>query len=247
MADSRTQEILEAWRAVADAAVLPQRAPKPARRAGPFGLALAALALSLVIVVLASRGYEAGRQGAAGSGIASVPSAAPSMTIPTPTPGSTATASPAPLASVGGTCTASQFVLGTATNAGEFGTLGTIRMIVTQPIRNAGASCVVEVPTMIGVASDAGPFEPVAVLNRGTATSFVIGAGQAASIVFEARWWMLSGPDSSAMTPPPCIDPIKHVTRAEVPLAAGIIEIDLGTVWREVCTSPPSVWLTVEF
>lgn len=246
MADSRTQEILEAWRAVADAAVLPNSAPKPARRAGPFGLALAA-ALCFVVVVLAWRGYDAGPQGPGGSGIASLPSTATSMTVPARTPGSTATASPAPLASVGGTCTASQFVLGTATNAGEFGTLGRVRMIVTQPIRNAGASCVMEAPTMIGVASDAGPIEPVAVLNRGTATSFEIGAGQAASIVFEARWWMLSGPDSSGTTPPPCIDPIRHVTRAEVPLAAGLLEIDLGTVWREVCTSPPSVWLSVEF
>jgi hypothetical protein len=44
----------------------------------------------------------------------------------------------------------------------------------------------------------------------------------------------------------PCTGPISDVTRVEFPLAFGSIQIELGTVWHEVCSSPASVSVAVE-
>jgi photosystem II stability/assembly factor-like uncharacterized protein len=162
-------------------------------------------------------------------------------------PSTTEVPSPAPLPSAGGTCSASQFVLGTATYAYGFGALGTTVVFVTQPLRNTGGSCVLDLPGMIGVASATGPFHSVPMLNAGTATSWKIKSGQSFSIVIGASWWIGVRDENGNVvhSAPPCADPINDVTRVEFPVASGSIRIDLPTIWNEVCSSPASVSLTV--
>jgi BNR/Asp-box repeat len=163
-------------------------------------------------------------------------------------PSTTEVPSPAPLPSAGGTCSASQFVLGTPTYAYGFGTLGTTVVFVTQPLRNAGGSCVLDLPEMIGVAAATGPFHSVPVSKAGTATAWASGSGQSLPIVIGASWWVgvrdeNGNPVGSA---PPCSDQIFDVTRVELPFAFGSTLIDLPTTWHEVCSSPASVSVTFQ-
>jgi hypothetical protein len=162
-------------------------------------------------------------------------------------PSTTEVPSPAPLPSAGGTCSASQFVLGTATYDYGFGTLGSTVVFVTQPLRNAGGNCVLDLPGMIDVAAATGPFHSIPVRNAGTATSWKIKSGQSLSIVIGGYWWVgvRDGTGRLLGSVPPCADPISDVTRVEFPLASGSIQIDLPTIWHEVCSSPASVSLTV--
>jgi hypothetical protein len=39
---------------------------------------------------------------------------------------------------------------------------------------------------------------------------------------------------------------MREVTRAEIPLASGTLQVDLGTVWLEVCSAPASVSIAVK-
>jgi hypothetical protein len=133
-------------------------------------------------------------------------------------------------------------VLGETTYAYGFGSFGTTVVFVTQPVRNSSGECVLEVPAMIEVATATGPFEPVPVDNAGTAVSYTVGAGQAISIELRATW---AFPTAGA-TPGPCGDSVIDVARAEFPLASGTIHIEFGTVWREVCSSPPSVAIAIK-
>ena len=68
------------------------------------------------------------------------PSPSSTEVASTPTPTSTEAASPAPLPNPGGTCSASQFVLGTSSYDYGYGLLRS--EYVTQPLRNTGgAAC----------------------------------------------------------------------------------------------------------
>ncbi len=245
MSSSRTTEILDEWRAVADAASLPSKAPRPSRSAYAFGIAGTAVAVVTLLVALFVRGgWSPGEPtgGATGSGSSTTPSA----TVPA-APSSTVVASPSEVPGVGGTCSASQFTLGEATSAPGFGTVGTTSVYVTQPLRNAGGDCVLELPATIRVASATGPFQSVTVVNAGTATSFTIRSGQSVSIVLGAWWWTGGSTENGTpLSAPPCTDPITDITRVEFPLVLDSIQIDLGTVWHEVCSSPASVSVTVE-
>jgi hypothetical protein len=142
----------------------------------------------------------------------------------------------------GGTCSASQFVLGTSQHSYGFGTFGTTVEFVTQPLRNAGGNCVLRLPEMIGVASASGPFEAVRVENAGTATSYTIHSGQSLSVVLGAWWPVNKQPDPRY----PCAGALSDVTRAEFPLASGSTKIDLGTTYYEVCPAPPTMSVTIE-
>jgi hypothetical protein len=143
----------------------------------------------------------------------------------------------------GGTCSASQFVLGTSHYDYGYGTAGSTVEFVTQPLRNAGGDCVLRLPTMIGVASATGPFEAVSVENAGTATtSFKIRSGQSLSVVIGAWWPVNKQPDPAN----PCAGAINNVTRAEFPLASGSIDIDSGTTFFEVCPSPATMSVAVK-
>ena len=58
-------------------------------------------------------------------------------------------ASPSPSLPKGSDCSASQLVLGRATSAYGFGSLGTTVVFVTQPIRNSGPECLLRLPETI--------------------------------------------------------------------------------------------------
>jgi len=164
-------------------------------------------------------------------------------TSASPTPGPTEITSSAPLPNPGGTCSARQFVLGTPTYAYGFGTLGSTVVFVTVPLRNTGASCVLNLPGRIGVAGASGPFHAVPVIKAGTATAWASESGQSLPIVIGASWWVgVRDPNGNAAgSAPPCGDPIFDVTRVELPFASGSTMIDLPTTWHEVCSSPASV------
>lgn len=170
------------------------------------------------------------------------------MPGPTATPIPTGIALSAPLPNPGGTCSASQFVLGTPTHGYGFGTLGSTVVFVTVPLRNAGGNCVLELPEMIGVAAATGPFHAVPVIRTGTATAWASESGQSLPIVIGASWWVgvRDANGNPVRSAPPCADPIFDVTRVELPFAFGSTVIDLPTTWHEVCSSPASVSVTLE-
>ncbi|MGH2406461.1 MAG: hypothetical protein ACRDF7_00090 [Candidatus Limnocylindrales bacterium] len=136
-------------------------------------------------------------------------------------------------------------VPGTATSAYGFGTLGTTSADLTQLLRNTGGSCVMDLPGMIEVASASGPFQAVPVVNVGIVSAYNLGSGDSLAIVLSAWWWTGVRPDNGTPLPaPPCAAQINEVTRVKIPLASGSIQIDLETVWRQVCSSPASVSAT---
>ena len=98
-------------------------------------------------------------------------------------------------------------------------------------------------PAVIGVAAASGPFHAVAMGNNGTATSWASGAGDKMQIMLSASW-RVGGQTQSSV--PPCTDPIDDVTRLEIPLATGTLELDSPIALHEVCTSPASLSMTFE-
>jgi hypothetical protein len=177
-------------------------------------------------------------------------------------------ASPAPLPSPGGTCSASQLVPGTATNGYPYSAVGWRHVHLDQPLHNDGRACVLNVPDKIGVASATGSFQAVRVNNIGyevcvndachyaSPPSYKIRAGQSLTIGFDVSWW--AGTDDangmSLPTAPPCRGAVNDVTRVEVPLASGAITIDLETAvrmpessvpWHEVCAARDRIPLTI--
>lgn len=203
------------------------------------------------------------------AGASITPSAtAPATTVRTAPPSPTEIASSAPLPSPGGTCSASEFVLGAARSGYTFSTVVSRHAYLDQPLRNAGGACVLNVPAMIGVASATGPLHAVRVNNIGyevcvnNACNFVsppsyrIRSGQSLTIGFSVSWWT-GADDANGMpldTPPPCPGAVEAVTRVEVPLASGAIMIDLEAAireagssvpWHEVCAARDSIPLTI--
>ena len=255
MSQSRTTEILEAWRSVADTAALPAEAPRPSRSVLPMGIAGAAVAVVVVLGALMVRGGSTPGVpigGASSSGH----SASPSATVLAVTPSPTGVPSPVQLPSAGGTCAASQIVVGTATYGPGYGAIGTSSVFVTLPLRNVGGDCVLHLPAVIGVASATGQFEAVSAFDVGTvsatgenspAQSSTIRAGHSLSIVLGASWYVDTLTNNGTPVPaPPCLNPISAVTRVAFPLATGSIQIALPTVFQQVCSSPASVSLTIQ-
>lgn len=194
--------------------------------------------------------------------------AAPAATANSPTPGPTEITSSAPLPSPGGTCSAGQLAPGTATNAYTYSAIGWRHVHLDQPLRNDGHACVLKVPAMIGVAPATGPFEAVRVNNVGhevcvnnachyaSPASFRIRAGQSLTIGFDVSWWADAGDanGTSLPTAPPCPGALHDVTRVEVPLASGVITIDLEAAvrmpessvpWHGVCAGRDRISLTI--
>jgi hypothetical protein len=163
----------------------------------------------------------------------------------TPPPSANATELPSsdPLPNPGGTCSAGQLVVGTPTWGYGYGTIGTTVVFGTVPLRNTGGDCVMRLPSVIGVATATGAFQAVAVRNTGIAISWNSGAGESVPIVLSASWPVGGQPLFSAR---PCADPIDDVTRVEIPLATGTIELDLPITLHEVCSSPASVSMSFE-
>lgn len=244
MSESRTRDILESWRTITSAAELPKEPPRP-RRANSFGFAGIAFA-AIVVVAFALRNQSTVPAGSTSSSSPSGSTAnvtqtvAPASTIPT----QRASMSPSypPLPAAGGTCSAGQFVLGTATSGPAYGPIGTTVMYATQPLRNRGASCQLVLPKTVGVVSATGRFVAIDVAETGTLTSH-IGAGQSLSLILSARW--PSGGTLASGATPPCHDPVEDVNRVVIPLASGTIQIDLNPTWHEVCPGPASVSLAL--
>jgi hypothetical protein len=205
------------------------------RQTAPRGR-LAAAATTIAIVVLAGGLLVvSGQRGPA----------APTASLVTSQRAQTASPSPSPVPSADGACSADQFGLGSATSAYGFGTLGTTSITVTQPLRNAGGNCVLDLPGTIRVASATGTFQAVSLVDAGAATSINVRSGQSLSVELRAWWSLAIAPSGGTPLPaPPCADPINDVSRVEIPLRSGSIEIDLDINWHEVCTSPASVSLT---
>jgi hypothetical protein len=167
--------------------------------------------------------------------------------LPAPSASPTGLASSDLLPNPGGTCSASQLVLGKATWGYGAGTLGTTAVYGTLPLGNTGGACVMALPAVIGVAAATGPFHAVAVRNTGIATAWGSDSGASVPIMLGASWWIGVQPDNGTPLPvPPCNDPIYDVSRVEIPLATGTIAVDLPIVWHEVCSSPASVSIAFE-
>jgi len=255
MSRPRSTEILEDWREEANAIVLPAEPPTPTRRGPSIGVAGTAVALGVLLVALLARGQDPRGGGPADGGVGAGPSASASASVPatspTSAPASSESAIGTPSAAAGASgsaqaCSASQFVLGKATVAPGYGTLGTDAVYVTQPIRNTGGDCVLNVPGTIGVASADGQFQMVAASDAGTATAFDVPAGASVSIILGAWWWVPGHLSGTGMTAPPCTGRVSDVSRVSIPFASDSLELDLGTVWREVCTAPATVSITVK-
>jgi hypothetical protein len=182
----------------------------------------------------------------------------PSLTAAaTPTPNPTETALTVQLPNPGGTCSASQLVEGPPMSSYDLSTVFSRVADAWQPLRNAGGSCVLAVPKVIGLAAATGPFAEVSLPNAGQQvcvnsacrtvypTSFKIRSGQ--SVRIELRAWWPDSYSSSATPPPPlCAHPISDVTRAAFPLASGVIEFKWDTVFHQVCASAGTVGITLE-
>ena len=236
MGDAQIEVILEEWRAVASGARLPEQAPRP--RAYPLGIAGAAVATLVVLVALMGRGPSLTPGGTTAS-------VSPTKTTvvsldPVISPSATATSKDA------GTCSADQLILGKMLSGYAYGPIGTTVVYVTQPIRNAGASCVMTLPETINVATMAGLFQKIEVRPAGKKTSTDVSAGESLSLELSARWWIDVHPEKGTPYPrPACKDPITDVTQLKLPLASDSIHLDLDPTWDRVCTSPASVSLAI--
>lgn len=147
---------------------------------------------------------------------------------------------PSPATQVGpSACTARQFLLGKVTHAIGFGAAGTGLEFVVQPARNVGGTCELNWPGTMSVAPAAGAFQSVKVSNAGYRVSYVIPAGHELSFVVGA-WWAIPG------SPSECRTAVINVTAARIPLAAGSIEVALGTEFPDVCRSSSSMSLQIK-
>jgi hypothetical protein len=177
--------------------------------------------------------------------VGSFPATAPGSTSPTADP------SPFVLPNPGGTCIADQFATEPATIAGQPASLGTAHVLVTQPLENTGADCVLAVPEVIGLASGSGPLTATGVRNLGLSvctngschheypTSFKVESGQRFQILLSAWWWL---PLADSVSHPPCEQALADVSKVAFPLSEGTVEIAWATgVLHEVCAAPPSL------
>jgi hypothetical protein len=178
---------------------------------------------------------------------------APSATS-TATPSASEIAFTVQLPNPGGTCTASQFVLGSVTSEYEPSVLFYRHVGLFQPMRNAGGDCVLKLPSMIGLLSSAGSWEAVRATNGGTEVcvdaspgtgvertchfvyppSYMIRSGQSVSIEASVSW-----PEDSPYSLPPCPSLLQDVTRVEFPLAVGSLDINFESQvhWKIICSS----------
>jgi hypothetical protein len=191
--------------------------------------------------------------------VASIGFDAPSVASPVPT----SMLSPVALPNPGGTCTASQFVLGTAQAGYTFSVINYRHAYFLQPLRNLGSGCVLSVPKVIGVASLGEPLQAVTVNNIGnevcvntschyvTPPTYTIRPGQTLDLYFNVSWFEGATDENGTPldTPPPCVGEVKDVSSVSFPVAIGSILIDLEAAtqagssvpWRAICSSPTNI------
>ena len=138
-------------------------------------------------------------------------------------------------------CTARKFLLGRATHTVGYGTAGTTSEYVIQPARNVGGTCELNLPGMICVTPASGAFQSVKVLNAGYGISSTIPVGHALSFVVGA-WWAIPGGTATFK----CGTAVTNVTTARIPIAAGSIEVALGTKFPVVCRPSASMSLEIK-
>jgi hypothetical protein len=181
-------------------------------------------------------------------------------------PGKTPPPSPpsSSLPSSGGTCSADQLIVGSATSGLTFGAANTRHAYFTQVVRNAGSDCVLGVPKVIGAATASGPLVAVSVNNTGnevcvnsachyvTPATYAIRSGQSFEIDFSVSWFVSAtdGNGTPLYSAPPCVGEVTDVSRVAFPVASGAIAIDLEAAsqeagpsvpWHQVCSSPMSI------
>jgi|SRR5579862_2186796 len=246
MPEVRDDGVLDQWRALAHAAVLPPDAPHAGRGMGTAASVAGSLLLVLILGVAWTLRGNAGRPGSAAITSSPTPSAPTSPSEAAPTPRASPSDATLQLPEPGGTCSSQQLTVGSVTSAYDFSAAGTRVVFVMVPIQNTGADCVLVLPKFIGVANAGGAFQAVSVLNGGTATSFPVKGGKTAKIVLGDLWYIASSFTQAGRTPPPCQASTADVTRALFPLAAGTIQVSWSTPWQTVCLSPSHVTATVE-
>jgi heat shock protein HslJ len=156
----------------------------------------------------------------------------------------------------GGTCTVSQLLIHESAIVGQPASLGTAHVLLTLPVENSGADCVLALPEVIGLASRTGPLTAVDVPNLGITVcegdschheypaSFSIRAGQRFDIRLNAWWWL---PTADAPSHAPCGHLIADVSRVAFPVSDRTIDLAWATsVFHEVCAAPPSISVGVE-
>jgi hypothetical protein len=181
------------------------------------------------------------------TGLTARPSLDALATPSTNTPSSTGIGSSDTLPNPGGTCSAGQFSIGAPTLSYGYSTFGSALVFVTVPFRNQGTSCVLALPRAFGVAPAIGPFHAAPAVNAGLATSWASEPGDSMHVVIGAWWWVGGNANGTPVaSAPPCAEPIFDVARLEFPFATGHAVIELPTTWREICSSPPSLSVTIE-
>lgn len=152
------------------------------------------------------------------------------------------------LPNAGGTCDASQFAAGKPVTGYGYGALGSTLVFVGISIRNDGPDCELQLPQLVGVASEAAPVIVMPTQIPRKPSLVDIHAGQTVSIVLGDSWWtgMTDEAGASMMPTPRCDGKVRDINRVVYPFASGTIDIGLDISWREVCTAPPSVTVTVE-
>lgn len=244
MTRSRVPDLLDHWRRVAQSAVLPAQAPKPARKdLGPgIGIIVAAIAVSAIAIW--ARPNNSLPSDSAGVGFAST--GLPSQSGPTPgVPATDGVPTGAASMTNDGTCSASQLALGTPTSYGLNSVLGRVATALSQPIRNTGGGCLLKLPSTIEVAQTTGEFISAQVdTGSSTPSTIYLEQGEAASIEFQATWYLDGFP--LGRTTEPCAASISDVTRVELILGSGTLDIGLETAWSAVCTAPPNVSMSTK-
>jgi hypothetical protein len=176
---------------------------------------------------------------------------------PTSQPSSPPTEAPTTvqLPNPGGTCVATQFVAGTATSNYDLSTVMSRVADAFQPLTNAGAACAFAVPKTIAMAGSSGPYVAIGVGDEGHdvcvnsscktvyPASYRVPSGGMVWILLRASW--LLDEEGATGAPPRCANAIADVTRAEFPLAEGVIEIAWGVPFHEVCPNAAGIGIVV--
>ena len=113
-------------------------------------------------------------------------------------------------------------------------------------MRNTGPTCTFPTVDMMKVASSAGPFSQVPVLNAGQTTSYVVPHDATVSLVLGEWWPMPDATQARSSSVAHCNAAISGVTRAQIPLNAGFLHVDLGTAVPMVFAIQPTMSMTVK-
>jgi len=130
-----------------------------------------------------------------------------------------------------GVCVGSQLRAAKVTSDAGLAQLGMQRQLTVIRIQNSGEACTFKVPKILEVASDTGPYHAVDVGYGGYGADGLFHTAAGRSYIAISEEWAMPS------QPPVCSDPITQVTRIDIPLAAGAIQVSLPEPWVSVCVS----------